>query len=64
MNDTTTFSAALERAREAVDEALDALTTVSLASVKPGADDLVAPLIEAQHQLRISAERWERVRRA
>jgi hypothetical protein len=64
MNGTDTFSTALRRAREAVDETLEALKTFSLASVQPGADDLVAPLIEAQHQLRVSAERWERVRRA
>ena len=64
MSSTDTFSTALTRAREAVDAALEALKTVSLASVQPGADDLVAPLIEAQHQLRISADRWERVRRA
>jgi hypothetical protein len=64
MKRTDTFSTALKRASDAVHEALEALKTVSLASVQPGADDLVAPLIEAQHQLRVSAERWERVRRA
>lgn len=51
----TTFTAALAHAREAVDDALDALNTIE----KPYSE-YVLPLLQAQKELQLASSQYQR----